>query len=339
MGEAVTEGVSRPLVVVLGASGLLGTAVTRELAARPVRVRAVARRPATVPPDPVAEVEVCTADLTDPGELARVVAGADAVVHLVAYITGARTWRAADEGDAAERVNTGLVRDLIGVFRQHRPARPPVVVFAGSTSQVGTGGAGTLDGTEQDVPQTAYDRQKAAAELALEAATAAGVVRATTLRLPTLVSRGTDDPSLDRGVAATMMRRALAGEPLSLWYGGTARRDLVCVDDAARAFVAALDHADRLAGRHWLLGSGAGTSIAELFGLVARVAAEHTGKPPVEITPVGAPGGAVPTDAVDFVGDPAPFHDITGWSARVPLRAALEDLAAALTRDASAPRP
>ncbi|MGW3961100.1 NAD-dependent epimerase/dehydratase family protein [Amycolatopsis sp. NPDC005003] len=333
----MTDGASKPLVVVLGASGLLGTAVTRELAARPVRLRAVARRPATVPRDPVAEVEVRTADLTEPGELARAVAGADAVVHLVAYITGARTWRAADEDDAAERVNTGLVRDLLGVFRRHRPAPPPVVVFAGSTSQVGTGGSGLLDGTERDAPQTTYDRHKVAAELALEAATAAGVVRATTLRLPTLLSRGTDDPALDRGVAATMMRRALAGEPLTLWFGGTARRDLVCVDDAARAFVAALEHADRLAGRHWLLGSGTGTSIAELFTLIADVTAGHTGKPPVEIVPVGDPGGSVPTDAVDFVGDPAPFHDITGWSARVPLRAALADLAAALTRDPAAP--
>ncbi|WP_051735893.1 NAD-dependent epimerase/dehydratase family protein [Amycolatopsis rifamycinica] len=328
---------TKPLVVVLGASGLLGTAVTRELAARPVRVRAVARRPATVPPDAVAEIEVRTADLTAPGELARAVAGADAVVHLVAYITGARTWRSADDGDAAERVNTGLVRDLVDVFRRQRPARPPVVVFAGSTSQVGTGGSGLLDGTERDAPQTAYDRHKLAAELALEAATAAGVVRATTLRLPTLVSRGTDDPSLDRGVAAAMLRRALAGEPLTLWFGGTARRDLVCVDDAARAFVAALEHADRLAGRHWLLGSGTGTSIAELFGLIAGVAAEHTGKPPVEIASVGTPGGAVPTDAVDFVGDPAPFHDVTGWFPRVPLRAVLTDLAAALTREPATP--
>ncbi|MFD0822085.1 NAD-dependent epimerase/dehydratase family protein, partial [Micromonospora zhanjiangensis] len=38
--------VKSPLVVLLGASGFVGSAVLRELAARPGRVRAVSRRPA-----------------------------------------------------------------------------------------------------------------------------------------------------------------------------------------------------------------------------------------------------------------------------------------------------
>jgi nucleoside-diphosphate-sugar epimerase len=329
----MTNAVRRPLVVVLGASGLLGTAVVRELAARPVRLRAVSRRPATVPGECVAEVEVRTADLTVPGELAAAVAGADAVIHLVAYITGAQTWRAAEQGDVAERVNVGLMHDLIEVLRRQRPARVPVVVFAGSTSQVGLGGAGRLDGTEQDAPQTAYDRHKVAAEFALEAATAEGVVRGTTLRLSTLYTQGTDSTVLDRGVTAAMMRRALAGRPLTMWFGGVAQRDLVCVDDVARAFVAALDHGDVLAGRHWLIGTGTGTSIADLFTMIAEAVAEHTGKPPVEVASTAAPEGAVSTDVVDFLCDPAPFQAVTGWCAHTPLRPALKSLAAALSHD------
>ncbi|GAB2737898.1 NAD-dependent epimerase/dehydratase [Amycolatopsis magusensis] len=329
----MTNAARRPLVVVLGASGLLGTAVLRELAARPVRLRAVSRRPASVPGDCPAEHEIHLADLTAPGALAAAVAGADAVIHLVAHLPGARTWRAADQGGVAERVNVGLVLDLIEVLRRRRPARPPVVLFAGSTSQVGTGGSGCLDGTERDVPQTAYDRQKVAAELALESATAEGVLLGATLRLSTLYSQGAGRVALDRGVVASMMRRALAGEPLTLWFGGAAKRDLLCVDDAARAFADALDHGNSLAGRHWLIGTGAGTGIAELFALIAEVAAEHTGKPPVEIASVAAPEGAVATDVVDFFGDPAPFRAVTGWRARTPLRSALENLAAALARD------
>ncbi|GAA4542223.1 NAD-dependent epimerase/dehydratase family protein [Amycolatopsis samaneae] len=327
---------SRPLITVLGSSGLLGSAITRELAARPVRLRLAGRRATTVPAGAAAEIEVRTTDLTTDGAVADAVEGADVVIHLVAHIAGASTWRVSSDDPVAERVNLGLVHDLVAAVKDQRPATPPVVLLAGSMSQAGHSISGRIDGTEQDKPITTYDRQKLDAEHAIRDATEAGLLRGASLRLATLYTQGSDSTALDRGVVSAMTRRAFAGEPLTMWHDGTVKRDLVCVDDVARAFVAALDRPDAVEGRPWLVGTGQATSIADLFGGIAKVVAAQTGKDPVPVVSVKPADHSMPTDLLDFVLDPSAFQAATGWAPRVSLEQGLENLAAAMAREAAA---
>ncbi|QFU89741.1 NAD(P)-dependent oxidoreductase [Amycolatopsis sp. YIM 10] len=316
---------ARPLVTVLGASGFVGTAVVREFAAHPVRLRLVSRRPAAVPANAVAEAEVCTADLTRPGAIAAAVRGSDVVIQLVAYINGPSTWRVEEGDKAAERVNLGLVRELVAVLREQgrTTGPPPVVVFAGSLSQAGVPRSALLSDETPDEPVTVYDRQKLEAERELVAATEAGVLRGITLRLPTVYGAGVGPSTLERGVVAAMMRRALAGEPLTMWHDGTVARDLVCVDDVARAFAAAVDHADALAGRRWLIGSGEATRIGDLFHRIAAVVAARTGRPPVPVVSTASTQAGA-SDLFDVVCGSTAFGDLTGWSPRTDLATALE---------------
>lgn len=329
---------AKPLVTVLGASGLVGTAITRELASRPIRLRLVGRRPTVVPPDARAEIEVRTLDLAVPGAVAEAIAGADAIVHLVAHISGESTWRVSSDDPIAERVNLGLVHDLVEAVRAERPARPPVVLLAGSMSQAGRSSTARIDGSEPDRPLTTYDRQKLDAELAIQAATDEGLIRGATLRLATLYTQGTDSPALDRGVVCAMMRKALADQPLTMWHDGTVKRDLVCVDDVARAFLAALDQPDATTGRSWLVGTGQATSIADLFTIISKVVAANTGRAPVPVTSVRPAEHSMPTDLLDFVLDPTAFQDATNWAPQVSLLEGLDQLAAAMVaQTASSP--
>jgi dTDP-4-keto-6-deoxyhexose 4-ketoreductase len=324
---------SAPLITVLGSSGLVGTAITRELATRPVRLRLVGRRETTMPADVRADIDMRRIDLAEPGAVAEAIDGSDSVIHLVAHISGASTWRVSSNDPVAERINVGLVHDLIDAVRAARPARPPLVLLAGSMSQAGRSSTPRIDGSEPDRPLTTYDRQKLDAERAVLAATGAGLVRGTTLRLATLYTQGTDAPALDRGVVSAMMRRALAGQPLTMWHDGTVTRDLVCVDDVARAFLAALDQPDRTVGRSWLVGTGRAVSIADLFELIARTVAAHTGGEPVPVTCVPPADHSMPTDLLDFVLDPSAFQAATGWAPRVALPEGLRHLAAAMIGD------
>jgi len=297
--------VKRPLVVLLGATGFVGSAVLRELAVRDVRVRAVSRGAASVPEDARAEIEVHTADLTEPGRLAQAIAGADVVIHTIAYIAGSTTWRINEGDSAAERVNVGLVRDLVAV------------------SQVGPTDKEVLDGSEPDWPQGEYDRQKLAAERVLLDAHAERILRAVSIRLPTVFGYGPRSTARDKGVVSTMVRRALAGEPITMWHDGTVRRDLLYVEDVARALVAAVDHVDALAGRPWLLGSGRGLPLGEVFTTVASLVAERTGKPPVRVVSVPPPEHAEPGDFHNITIDATPFRSVSGWRPKVPLTDAL----------------
>jgi nucleoside-diphosphate-sugar epimerase len=323
---------SRPLVVVLGASGFIGSAVTRELARRQVRLRLVARKPVPVPIHRIAEVQTLTADLTKPGEMARCVAGADAVLHLVAHLGGGSGWRVEDGDDTAERVNVGLTLDLVEALRTCRSSGPPPqVVFSGTTTQVGPTDRIRIDGGEEDRPGSTYDQHKLTSERALKAATAEGVLRGTTLRLPTVYGHGPLSTARDRGVVSTMARRALADEPLTIWHDGSVLRDLVYVDDVARAFVCALDHPDGVAGGHWLVGTGHGSRIGDVFAEIAEIAAEATGRPRVPVVPVDPPERSESADFRSTVIDPAPFEEVTGWSSEVSLTEGLRRTVAALT--------
>ncbi|WP_420081452.1 NAD-dependent epimerase/dehydratase family protein [Streptomyces sp. JL4002] len=318
----------RPLVTVLGASGFVGSAVVRALSSRPIRLRTVSRRPA-IPVEGDAETTVVTADLTDRAALAEAVAGSDAVVSLLLADGG---WRAAESDPGAERLHVGVMRDLVGVLRPAADGTLPLVLYGGAASQVGVPPREPLDGSEPDHPETAYDRQKLAAEQILLKATAAGRVRGISLRLPMVFGECAAPGATDRGVVSAMARRALADQALTMWHDGTVRRDLVHVDDVAAAFAAALDHPDPLVGGFWLIGAGRGDALGDVFRLVARSASDHTGRPPVDVVSVEPPAHAPPTDFRSVTIDSSPFRAATGWSPRLSLPEAVRRTVAALAR-------
>ncbi|MEV6236653.1 NAD-dependent epimerase/dehydratase [Lentzea sp. NPDC051838] len=310
---------STPVVTVLGASGFVGSAVTRVLSKLAIRLRVVSRSPIT-PPVGRAETSVVTADLTDQTALAEAVAGSDAVLYL---LLGDGGWRAAESDPAAERVNVGVMRDLVDVLRP-RDGAPPLVLYAGAASQVGVPPREPLDGTEPDRPETVYDQQKLLAEEILLKATAQGRVRGISLRLPTVYG------STGHGVVSAMARRALGDEPITMWHDGTVRRDLVHVDDIATAFLAALTHPDSLVGGHWLVGAGRGDELGDVFQLVAQAVSERVGRKPVAVTSVPPPEHAPVTDFRSVTIDSSTFRAATGWYPRIPLSEGVRRTVAAL---------
>ncbi|WP_017537052.1 NAD-dependent epimerase/dehydratase family protein [Nocardiopsis halophila] len=315
-----------PLVAVLGATGFIGSAVLAECAARPLRVRAVSRRPAEVPPGARAEIELSVADLTEPGAVARAIDGADVIVHTVAHIGGSASWRVDGSDRTAERVNLGLMHDAVTALGRRPLASgpPPVLVFAGAVTQAGPVTGAALTGTETDRPEGLYDRQKLAAEHLLMEADRAGSVRGVSLRLPAVFGSSAHSAGVDKGVVSSMVRRALAGERLTLWHNGTVLRDLLYVEDAARAFALAIEHGDTLAGRHWVLGSGDAVPLREVFRLIARRVAAYTGGPEAAVVQVPAPDYADAGDFRDLLIDPSAFSDAVGWRAQVTLEEALD---------------
>ncbi|MBE1579749.1 NAD-dependent epimerase/dehydratase family protein [Amycolatopsis roodepoortensis] len=309
-------------ITVLGASGFVGSAVTRALARQPIRLRAVSRRKLT-PPDGQAETTVVAADLTDRAALAEAVAGSDAIVYLLLADGG---WRVA-ETEEAERVNLGVMRDLVDVVSGN-----PLVVYGGAASQVGVPPREPIDGSEPDEPGTPYDQQKLAAEQVLKKATADGRVRGISLRLPTVFGETlTEGANSDRGVVSAMARRALDGHDLTIWGDGTVRRDLVHIEDIAAAFTAALAAPDALVGGHWLLGAGRGDQLADVFRLVAKEMAGHTGRDPVDVVCVEPPSHAPSTDLRSVTIDSTPFRAVTGWRPEISLPEGVRRTVAALT--------
>ena len=112
-----------------------------------------------------------------------------------------------------------------------------------------------------------------------------------------------------QGVVTTFLYRTLMGEPIRLYGDGSVVRDYIFIDDAVRGILAiAQDGAPR---RLYNLGSGQGTSVAELIRLLPEV----TGKKPV-VEHLPARAADVPVNILDV----SWFHADFDIGAFLPLK-------------------
>jgi len=121
-------------ILVTGATGFIGSEVTRQLAARGMRPRVLVRRPTRAARLDGLDVEAVFGDLTVPDTLASAVKGCDAVIHLAGravfepaqaleptFVDGTRALAAAAEAAGARRFIFG------SSLLVHRPSPHAVV--------------------------------------------------------------------------------------------------------------------------------------------------------------------------------------------------------------------
>lgn len=304
-------------VTVLGASGYLGSAVSRLLLTRSCRVRLVSR---TSPHRTVRssehreDIDLCRIDLRQPGAVEYAVRDSDLVICLVADLESRHAWRREEDPDA-ESVDLGVLERVIEC------SVPRSVLFA-STAALSNPGA--------DEARTPYELCKQRAERALLDATKHGVVRGVSLRFPSLVGvpQGASEPGM--GAVRVFAERALSGQTIDLWASGDIRRNLLHVDDAASAVLAAVRHVDRIAGDNWDVGAAKGTPLAEIAELVADAAARITGQPPTPVVRVAPPTTAAAHDLTDGKLEVARFQAATNWTPRRSAATAINETVAAL---------
>ena len=225
-------------IVVLGGTGFVGRVLCERLVSRgagggrivvPTRRALHGNRVRALP-----TVDVVAADLHDDGAVRRLLAGADAVVNLVAIL----------HGSAAEfdRVHVGLPRRLAAACAATGTRRLVHV------SALGAGPAAPSD----------YLRSKTAGEAVLKAAP--GV--STTLLRPSVIF-GAEDRFLN--LFAQLQRFA----PVLPLAGSDARFQPVWVNDVAEAIVRCLDRPETIGQTYELVGPDVRT-LSQLVALAGR---------------------------------------------------------------------
>ncbi|HUJ91064.1 MAG TPA: NAD(P)H-binding protein [Gaiellaceae bacterium] len=195
-------------VLVTGATGFVGGHVVHALRARDVPVRALVREPARATRLGAWGVELVRGDVADAASLAAACEGVDAVVHLVAIITGRR----AD----FERVMAQGTRDLVAAAKSAGARR---VVLASALG---------LDERSRDaVPYFAakWEMEAAVRESGLEH----------------VIFRPSFVFGKDGGVLPTFARLARLAPVTPIVGDGTRRMQPIWVEDVAEYFALALD--------------------------------------------------------------------------------------------------
>jgi nucleoside-diphosphate-sugar epimerase len=161
------------------------------------------------------------------------------------------------------------------------------------------------------------------AENCLKHYAAAGVVKGVILRLANVYGPGPKSSASDRGVLNMMIKRAIHGQPLTVYREGANLRDFLYVEDAIQAFLTAAARINAISGKHFVIGSGAGTTILDAMVLIAKLAADNSCRP-VTIRKIDPPPHLSPIEFRHFVADTNLFTQLTGWKAKWRLTEGIE---------------
>lgn len=308
-------------VLLTGGTGFLAANLVAQLSDEECQLARITRAgtPVPLPVAGRARCEHLAGDIAQRAFWEAALPGADVVFHFAAQ-TSVYT---ADQNPAADwQANVLPLLTLLETCRAH--GHRPLILFAGTCTQFGLPEHTPVDEACPDRPVTIYDQHKLAAEGYLEHYVRNGWARGATLRLANIYGPGPVSGKPDRGILNLMMRRALAGEALTVFDGcGELRRDYLFVADAVEAFLAAAVHGEAVNGKHFVLASGEGTTLTQAFQLVAERAARLTGQL-VPVTSVPAPVGLSRIEHRNFVGDSRRLQAATGWQPHSSLAAGID---------------
>lgn len=302
---------SEPRILVTGAAGLIGSAVSKLLRAAGLRVLALDLRAAGSGPAAV------SGDFLDRATLAPLLAEADGVLHFAAVsrvIDGERDpercWRVNAEG-------TGQLLDLAA-----KSPRRPWVVYASSREVYGQQEVLPVPEDAPLRPKNIYARSKAEAERLMAEARAAGM-RNAIVRFSNVYGATHDHadrvvPAFARAAAAAQAGSREASVRVD---GAQCTFDFTHVADVADGIMRVVHllraGETKLPPIHFV--SGRQTSLGELAALAAQV-----GGPTLRVTEAPARG----FDVHRFAGDPTRAAALLGWRATTPLDQGFARLAA-----------
>ncbi|MGH3859624.1 NAD-dependent epimerase/dehydratase family protein [Actinokineospora sp.] len=290
-------------VLVTGAGGYVGRATVAAL--RKAGHTPVALVHQAVEPD---EVETHVGDVLVPESLLAPLDQVDAVVHLAGMTRARESWQ---EPARFFQVNAAGTANLLAAMAARGVGR---LVLASTGAIYGSPETQPMnEDLADDIPHP-YAASKRAAELAVEWQARSGAVGAVIVRLFNVA--GGVDPDPTRLVPRVLAAAAGASSSLKVNGDGSAVRDLLHVDDAAAAFVAAVEHVPPIGEvRRYNIGSGMGSSVMDVVAAAERVTGRHI---PLVYRP---PAAEPPT----LVADPARAEAELNWK---PARSTLDEILA-----------
>jgi UDP-glucose 4-epimerase len=303
-----------PRVLVTGAAGLIGGAVTRLLRERGHTLIACDDFSIGAWREAGERLVWEEVDLTRPdaaGTLAR--HSPDAVVHCAAHPGG----RSLAEPSANVRVNTAAA---MTVFEWCARNRIPVI-YLSSSAVYGEQPPAPIVETAEVRPGTIYAVCKVACEQFLRILEAGYGLQWTVLRLFATYGPG-HRPGTSQSIVNVMLTQLMDGNRVVVRGSLDRVRDLLHVDDAADAIAAALAEPR---ARHAVLnvGTGRATTVRELIEVLAQALGRRLSDLDI-VEEAGTVG-----DPHYSVADTRAMRAATGFSARVGLADGLERLVAA----------
>ncbi len=265
-------------VLVIGAAGMVGRKLAERLAAGSPLGQPVSHLTLVdvVAPEAPAhfggEAATRTADLSEPGQAAQLVADRpDLIFHLAAIVSG----EAETDFEKGYRVNLDGTRALFEAIRA-QPEYKPRIVFTSSVAVFGAPFPDAIGDEFFSTPLTSYGTQKAIGELLLSDYSRRGFMDGIGIRLPTICVRPGRPNKAASGFFSNIIREPLVGQEAVLPVSDGVRHWYA----SPRAAVGFLLHAAtmdlaKLGWRRNLSMPGLSATVGEEIEALRRVAGEQ----------------------------------------------------------------
>jgi nucleoside-diphosphate-sugar epimerase len=254
-------------ILVTGAAGYIGSALTRALAARQDSEILATDQGAVPTREGHARIRAMSGNLAYP-KFARslVTPDIDVVFHLASLVSGG----AEQNFELGSKVNLEATRDLLEACRL--AGHCPKFVFASSIAVYG--GATEIGDETPAAPRLSYGAQKLIGEILIDDYSRRGYVDGRSLRLPTVMVRGGSANTAVSGWASAIIREPLAGRDYVCPVRPDTTMACISLGRVVESFVHAMElPAEKLGYRRTVLLDGIPVSAQQMWDAVKNRAA------------------------------------------------------------------
>jgi len=301
-------------ILITGGRGYIGSTLTQSLAEVNCKLILLDHSTGNTwkPEHQKAEVLVLHGDVSVRKTWGAALPGVDYVFHLAAkeYF-----YRSGYDPEQDLQFNTLPILRLLEVCRTQNYR--PKIVFASSANLFGLVDTLPVNEDNRADPLTMWAIHKLTAEHYLKLYSQQFGIKSISLRLANVYGPTARWSVMTRVVINKLIAKALEGEALITYANQGCVRDYVFLKDVVQAFLLAGAYCGSNKSPFYVIGSGEGETIADVWHLIADSVESHTGKnvpirfdESVKIEPL---------ELRSFVADTALFQSATGWKPQTGL--------------------
>jgi nucleoside-diphosphate-sugar epimerase len=301
-------------ILITGGRGYIGSALTQSLAEANCKLILLDHSTENIwkPEHQKAKVSLLYGDVTVRKTWDGSLPGVDYVFHLAAkeYF-----YRSGYNPEQDLQFNILPILHLLEVCRTQNYR--PKIVFASSANLFGL--VDTLPVNEDNPanPLTLWAIHKLTAEHYLKLYSDQFGIQSISLRLANVYGPTARRPVMTRVVLNKVIAKALEDEALITYVNQGCVRDYVFLKDVIQAFLLAGAYCGSDKNPFYVIGSGEGETIADVWHLIADIVRSQTGKNvPIRFDQSVK---VEPMELRSFVADTSRFKDATGWEPRTGL--------------------
>jgi len=301
-------------ILITGGRGYIGSALAQSLAGVNCKLILLDQSPGNAwkPATQVADVLLLNGDVSMRKTWEKALPGVDHVFHLAAkeYF-----YRSEYDPERDHQFNALPILRLLEACRVQNYR--PKIVFASSANLFGLVDTLPVNEDNRADPLTMWAIHKLTAEHYLQLYSQQFGIKSISLRLANVYGPTAHWPVMTRVVVNKVIAKAIEGDALITYANRGCIRDYVFLKDVVQAFLLAGAYCGSNQRPFYIIGSGEGETIADVWHLIASSVRSRTG----ENVPIRYDQEAKiePMELRNFVADNSRFKDATGWKPRTEL--------------------